>query len=46
MKRLHALWKFIIGDSRSAEILIQETMEQRLELERLLARRRRASRAR
>jgi len=43
MKRLQALWKFIVGDSRSAEILIQETMEQRIELERLLASRRRAS---
>jgi len=37
MKRLQAFWKFIIGDSQSAEILIQESMEQRMELERLLA---------
>ncbi|WP_185748457.1 hypothetical protein [Herbaspirillum sp. SJZ107] len=46
MKRLQAFWKFIIGDSRSAEILIQESMEQRMELERLLATRRCASRTR
>jgi len=46
MKRLRALWKFIIGDAQSAEILIQETMEQRVELERLLASRRRGSRVR
>lgn len=46
MKRLQALWKFIIGDARSAEILIQETMEQRIELERLLASQRRPLRAR
>jgi hypothetical protein len=46
MKRLQALWKFIIGDARSAEILIQETIEQRIELERLLASRRRPPRAR
>jgi len=46
MKRLQAFWKFIIGDSRSAEILIQESIEQRIELERLLASRRDASRVR
>lgn len=46
MKQLQAIWKFIIGDSRSAELLIQETKEQRIELERLLASRRRGSRIR
>jgi hypothetical protein len=46
MTRLQAFWKFITGDSRSIEILIEETRAQRMELERLLARRRRALRAR
>jgi hypothetical protein len=40
MERLQALWKFIIGDSESTEILIQETKEQVIEFERLLASRR------
>lgn len=46
MKRLQALWTFIIGSSQSAEMLIQETKEQRIELERLLANRHRWWRAR
>lgn len=46
MKRLSALWKFITGDDRSAEMLIQESRTQRIELERLLASRRRFFRAR